>query len=129
MKTTRQFALITALILALVAPLAVPVMACALPHAHLSRAERACCRHMDTQCASSAAPKCESCCRKELPTAQNWNAAVQARSTSVQLNLNAANGLFSVPFALQPVNPFDHSQWSGITLPQSPPSAISVLRI
>ncbi len=42
MRMVRQFALMPAVLL----PLLAPTMVCALPSAHLSSAERACCQQM-----------------------------------------------------------------------------------
>jgi hypothetical protein len=121
----RQFALMLAVLL----PLVAPAMACALPNAHLSRAEHACCKQMRSECGSMTMPASHGCCYKEVPTADNWNAAVQMQSANVQINLAAIAGLPPAMILPLPVPAPDHEQWPGSTLPQSPPSAISVLRI
>lgn len=118
--------------LAVLLPLLAPTMACALPNAHLSPAERACCkqmRQMGGECGGMAMPASQDCCHKQVPTITNWNAAVQYGYTNIQIDLAAIAELppailppFSVAMAADP-------QWPGSTLPQSPPSLVSVLRI
>jgi len=125
MKAIRQFALMLAVVL----PLLVPTMACALPNAHLSAAERACCKQMRGECGGMAMPASHGCCHKEVPTADHWNAAVQMQSVNVQINLDAIAGLPPVLILPFPVSASDCEQSPQSTLPQSPPPAISVLRI
>lgn len=126
MKAMRQFALMLAVLL----PLLVPVMACTLPSAHMSATENACCRQMKGQCGSMAMPASHGCCHKEVPTASHWNAAVQANSTNIQINFSTIAGLpSSAIFTPLPVVLSKDTQRSGSTLPQSPPTAISILRI
>lgn len=125
MKVVRQFALI----LAVVFPLLAPTMACALPSAHLSPAERACCRQMMGQCGSMAMPASHGCCQKEAPTADHWNAAVQIQSANIHIDFSAVAGLSPAILVPLPLVRSDYAQRPGSTLPQSPPPAIFVLRI
>jgi len=127
MKVVRQFALI--LVLAILLPLVAPAMVCAFPRANLTPVERACCKQMKGQCGNMAMPASHGCCHMEIPTVSLWNTAVQVKSASVQIDLSAVAG--HSPAILVPVRVAlaDYSQQPGSTLPQSPPSAISVLRI
>ena len=125
MKAVRQFALMLTVIL----PLLAPTMLCALPNAQLSPAERACCKQMRGKCGGMDMPVSHGCCHKELPTIAHWNAAVQMQSATVQINLFAVAGLPPAILVPLPLVKADYAQWPGSTLPQSPPPAISVLRI
>ena len=125
MKAVRQFALMLAILL----PLVAPAMACALPNSDLTPIERACCKQMKGQCGSMAMPASHGCCHKEVPTASHWNAAVQVKAANLQIDLSTVAGLspaILVPFH---VVQSDYAPWHGNTPPQSPPSAISILRI
>jgi hypothetical protein len=124
MKAVRHFALM----LAILWPMLAPAMACALPNAHLSPAERACCTQMKDQCGSMAMPASHGCCHKEAPTAGQWNATVQVNHADIQINLSANAELHPVNLLPIPVA-ISGAQYLGSTLPQSPPSSISVLRI
>jgi hypothetical protein len=125
MKAVRQFALMLAVLL----PLLAPTMVCALPNAHLNPAERACCRQMMGQCGSMAMPASHGCCQKEVPTADHWNAAVQIQSANIHIDLSAVAGLSPTILVPLPLVRSNYAQRPGSTLPQSPPPAISVLRI
>lgn len=125
MKVLRQLALMLVVVL----PLMIPTMVCALPNAHLSPAERACCRHMSGQCESGAMTSCQGCCQPQVPTADNWNAAVQSNSANHQVAVSAVAEFHSVVILLLPVILSDNLQSLRTTLPQSPPSTISVLRL
>src|SRR5262245_32117522 len=50
--------------------LGVPVMACLVPGADLSEAEKACCRQMANQCGHDQVPSSHSCCRPASATEQ-----------------------------------------------------------
>jgi len=61
---TRAFALLTIALLWAVTP----AMACVLPGATMTPAERECCHHMAEQCGSSMMPASHSCCKAHGPT-------------------------------------------------------------
>ncbi len=124
MKAVRQFALM----LAVLWPMLAPAMACALPSAHLSPAERACCKQMKDQCGSMAMPASHGCCHKEVSSASQWGATVQVNPATVQIDLAAVAELRTAGLLPVPVAIFS-AQRPESTLPQSPPSAISILRI
>jgi RsiW-degrading membrane proteinase PrsW (M82 family) len=61
---TRAFALLTIALLWAITP----AMACVLPGATMTPAERECCHHMAEQCGSSMMPASHSCCKAQGPT-------------------------------------------------------------
>ena len=61
---TRAFALLTVAVLWAITP----AMACVLPGATMTPAERECCHHMAEQCGSSMMPASHSCCKAQGPT-------------------------------------------------------------
>jgi hypothetical protein len=61
---TRAFALLTIALLWAITP----AMACVLPGATMTPAERECCHHMAEQCESSMMPASHSCCKAQGPT-------------------------------------------------------------
>lgn len=125
MKALRQVALTLTVIL----PLIAPAMACAIPNAHLTPAERACCKQMRGECGNMAMPASHGCCQMEAPTTANWNAPVQVSPANVLGDLTAISILPS------DILPHLQAAASGLEsrpaslLPQSPPSAVSILRI
>jgi hypothetical protein len=74
-------------------------------------------------------PASHGCCQKEMPTVNHWNAMVQVQSSNVQIDLAAIAGLPPAILVTLPVSASDPAQWPASTLPQSPPPAISILRI
>ena len=60
----RAFALLTIALLWAITP----AMACVLPGATITPAERECCHHMAEQCGSSMMPASHSCCKAQGPT-------------------------------------------------------------
>jgi hypothetical protein len=61
---TRAFALLAIALLWAVTP----AMACVLPGATMTPAERECCHHMAEQCGSTMMPASHSCCKAQGPT-------------------------------------------------------------
>lgn len=124
MKVIRQFALIVAVLL----PLVAPAMACVVPGANLTPAERACCKQMASQCGHMEMPAAHGCCQKEAPITAQWNVA--------QLPSGHGCGYLNTTADLPPIArlqiasglPVNVTQRS-LTLPQSPPAIISALRI
>jgi len=125
MKVVRQFVLM----LAVLVPLLAPVMACALPNANVSPAENTCCQQMQGQCGNMDMPTSHNCCHKEVPAVAHWNAAIPLKPANIQIDLTITAGLTRAILVPLPAVSSDRVQWIGSTLPQSPPSAISILRI
>lgn len=124
MKAFRQFALIYTICLSLIAP----AMACAIPSAHLTSAERACCRQMKTQCGNMNMPASHGCCHKDLPTSGYLSAIPTSITHNAALQVVASGVLPVIQFpdlvvAREPVSRHESA------LPQSPPASISILRI
>jgi hypothetical protein len=69
----RAFVLLTIALLWAITP----AMACVLPGATMTPAERECCHHMAEQCGSSMMPASHSCCKAQGPTN---NILLQAQS-------------------------------------------------
>jgi hypothetical protein len=101
-----------------------PAMACLIPDADMTEAERDCCKHMAQQCGSMNMPSSHSCCQKEVSRPNSMLAA-----TSAQLMAPALSGAIvsepPQPLAITP-------QFSSFELappPESPPGISSILRI
>jgi len=124
MKAIRQFALIAAVLL----PLIAPAMACVLPGSHLTPAERACCKQMASQCGHMQMPMTHGCCQKDVPAANQWTVA-QIQSVHAYTGLSVATGLPVIGVLQIPSGLPGNVAQPGITLPQSPPVSNSVLRI
>jgi hypothetical protein len=112
-----------ALVLLLVWSL-VPVMACTLPDAQMTPAERACCVQMQRNCGGMDMPASHPCCQKQVRTEQS--AVVQkGQRTSQPIVIQIVPGM---QIAL-PVSPMREQHALNVSPPQSPPSAITILRI
>ena len=79
MMAMRQFAKFGVLFLVLLIGGA-PLMACTLPSAILTPAERACCRQMASQCGGEQMPASHSCCKSIAPPFQ-----IPISKSSIQL--------------------------------------------
>lgn len=124
MKLVRQFALMLAVLL----PMIAPAMACALPDAHLTAAEQTCCKQMKGGCDSMPMPASHGCCHREIPATGHLS-AVQTKLAHIQFALGAISGSSSAALLPAPSTVSNRAAAPGITLPQSPPSAISILRV
>jgi len=115
-------------LLALLVGVLVPAMACALPGAVLSPAERACCVQMQGHCGSMNMPASHSCCHKRMPAARGSNAAFTP-AAHFDLTAHAATALAAAVLLPRP----ETSQNSAVSyewaVPHSPPSRTSILRI
>jgi len=109
--------------------LATPIMACVIPAATMSAAERDCCKRMGPECGKGMA-KSHSCCQTE--TVPNHLPAIKSSSdvNSSHLALVLAHALPPIPIVTtmpesgsSPWAPDIHSP------PVSPPVTISILRI
>jgi hypothetical protein len=124
MKTVGHFGLMLALLMSFIAP----AMACSIPDAHLTVSERACCLQMKRQCGNMAMPASHGCCHKEVPASGHSNVAY-IKSVNPQITVAA---VFAFPPAISlpvPVTISDTPEWNDSTLLQSPPRAVSILRI
>lgn len=123
MKAVRHFALIFAVCL----PLLAPAMACSLPGARMTPSEMACCKHMAAECGSAAMPVTHGCCHKDLPVLGHFN-GVPTNGTHLAITANAGASEVAPAVQLVSLNP-SFAQRLEASPPQSPPAAISVLRI
>lgn len=123
MKAVRHFALIFAVCL----PLVAPAMACSLPGARMTPAEMACCKHMAAECGNAAMPVAHGCCHKDLPVLGHFN-GVPTNGTHPAITANAGPSEVAPAVQLVSLNP-SSAQRLEASPPQSPPAAISVLRI
>ncbi len=122
----RSFRQLGALILLLVTCLA-PAMACMVPGVEMSTQERACCRTMKNQCGQMGMPTSHGCCQKALPTAQDNALATKTEALSPV----AITAMWLTAYAVLPppsvvVGWVAHPEYSP---PESPPIAVSILRI
>ncbi len=120
----RQFALIVAVLL----PLVAPAMACVVPGANLTSAERACCKQMASKCGHMEMPSAQDCCQKEAPLTTQWNVA-QLPTTHASARLSASADLLLDASLLLPSRLPGEVWQHSLALPQSPPVVISILRI
>jgi hypothetical protein len=123
MRVLRQLG---ALVLLLVTTVA-PAMACVVPDAQMTAAERACCRMMKDQCGQMAMPASHGCCQK---TPQSVYINAPAAKTLTVHQVTAAPFWLTASELLNPnaivARGVDRPEYS---LPKSPPSVVSVLRI
>ena len=123
MKGFRQFGVLILLLVSCVAP----VMACMVPDAQMNAQERACCRTMSNQCGQAEMPASHGCCQKTPPSVHD-NALdtkpVTFHPVVVPVIWLAAPELVNPTSAV--AGWVEHVDYS---LPKSPPSAISILRI
>ena len=108
---------------------ALPAMACAIPGAAMTAAERNCCKRMANQCGHSGMAKSHGCC--EIQTAPNDFHALKASFTQVDHSLI---DLHAQPVALQTIADSQLIFTTNTSFPtHSPPglvsSATTVLRI
>ena len=110
--------------------LATPIMACLIPAASMTAAERDCCKRMAGECGKAGMPQSHPCC--QTTTVPAHFAAIKSSSdvNSVQLAVAFTYALphtFTTPTLQEP----DSVPWAADihSPPVSPPSSISVLRI
>ena len=122
MRALRQFGVLVLLL----ASSLTPAMACMLPGAQMSTAERACCRMMQNQCEQMDMPASHGCCQKTPPNI--YDNALDAKA--VALHPVASSVVWLASSELNPTTfvtwRIEHRDYSP---PKSPPSTISILRI
>lgn len=123
MRILRQ---IGALVLLLSTGLS-PAMACMVPGALMTTEERACCRMMQNQCGEMEMPASHGCCQKA--PANLYDTALNA--SAVVLHLPAASVIWLDASALftPKASIAGWTEHRDYSLPQSPPSTVSILRI
>lgn len=104
-----------------------PAVACMLPGAQMTPEERACCRLMHDQCGQMEMPASQGCCQKTPPNV--YDSARDTKETALHpvaipvIWVTSSELLNPAPLVAGSVDHHDYSP------PQSPPSAISILRI
>jgi len=119
-KIVRQLAIVLLLI---ILP-GLPAMACLIPGAEMTEAERECCKHMAQQCGSMNMPSSHSCCQKEVSRPTSMLGATFAQLIAPTLS-GAVVGELPQPHIVA-------SEFSLFELrppPESPPGTSSILRI
>ena len=103
-----------------------PAIACVLPGATLTPAERECCHHMAEQCGQTAMPASHSCC-------QTWShhsdALPQATASVPTRHLTLAVVTAQATFVLPVMTPERLAIYLHSPPPDSDSSSISILRI
>ena len=110
--------------------LATPIMACLVPAAAMTAAERDCCKRMAQECGNKGMPQSHSCC--QTTTVPDHLAAIKSSS-----DVNSQHPTLFVAYAIHPAPTIATVSESGSSTwavdihspPVSPPVAISVLRI
>jgi hypothetical protein len=122
----RAFRQLGALSLLLVTCLA-PAMACMVPGAEMSTQERACCRTMKNQCGQMGMPASHGCCQKAPPSVHDNALTTKTVARSpVAITAIWLTAYEVLPPASVVVGWVRHPDYSP---PESPPPAISILRI
>lgn len=119
-KIMRQLASV----LLLIVLFGLPAMACLMPGAEMTEAERNCCKHMARQCGSMNMTSSHSCCQKEV---SRPNSMLGATFTQV-----IAPALSGAIFSELPQPLVFAPQFSSFELhspSESPPGTSSILRI
>jgi hypothetical protein len=110
--------------------LAMPVMACLVPAAAMTAAERDCCKRMAQECGNKGVGQSHSCC--QTTTVPDHLAAIKSSSDLNLRNLTLilVHAIPRMP-GIETVPEFDSSPWAADihSPPVSPHLAISVLRI
>ncbi len=109
---------------------ALPVMACAVPDAAMTAAERACCKKMAQQCGQAGMAKSHPCCQSTA-TPADFHAL---KAPSSQLNHVSLVLFHALPLTSQADAYFSLARWSSrISCTHSPPglesTTTTVLRI
>jgi hypothetical protein len=122
-STVNRSRQLGALVLLLVWSL-VPTMACMLPDAQMTPVERACCIQMQRNCSGMDMPASHPCCQKQLRTEQS--AVVQKSQYGPQ---PIVTGIVSGTQMALRVSLSRERHAQTVSPPQSPPSAVAILRI
>ena len=123
MRVIRQFGVLVLLLVSCLAP----AMACMVPDAAMSTQERACCRMMKNQCGQMEMPASHGCCQKTPPSVRDN--ALDTKAVTFHPVVVPVIWL-AVAELVNPVSAVaDWVERPDYSLPKSPPSTISILRI
>jgi hypothetical protein len=123
MNRLGQLGIVWVVFLSLLAP----AMACAVPNAPMTAQEHACCRQMKGMCESAGMPASHSCCHKD--TQANHLQVAHPGQLAFQHAVTVADIPPSPVLCIAPPLTFEQIAQPKHSLPVSPPTAISVLRI
>jgi hypothetical protein len=102
---------------------ALPVMACAVPNAAMTPAERECCKKMAGRCGDMGMAKSHPCCQSTA-TPADFHAL---KTASSQLHHVSLVLFHSLPFTSQAAGYFSLAQWSSqVSCTHSPPGLDSI---
>ena len=101
-----------------------PAMACLIPDAEMTAAERECCKQMAQQCGSMDMPSSHSCCQKEISRPNSM-----LRTSFAQLIAPVLSGAVFTELPRPDVVASEFSSFELDPLPESPPGTASILRI
>jgi hypothetical protein len=123
MRVIRQFGVLVLLLVSCLAP----AMACMAPDAQMDTEERACCRMMKNQCGQMEMPASHGCCQKTPPSVRDN--ALDTKAVTLHPVVVPVIWL-AVAELVNPVSAVaDWVDRPDYSLPKSPPSTISILRI
>jgi hypothetical protein len=123
MRVLRQLGVLLLLLVSCLAP----AMACMVPDAQMSAQERACCRIMKDQCGQMEMPASHGCCHKTSPGVRDN--ALDNKTITFHPAVVAVIWLSAYELVNPPLAAAEWVESPGYSPPQSPPSAISILRI
>ncbi len=102
----------------------VPAMACTLPDAQMTPAERACCVQMQRNCGGMDTPASHPCCQKQVRTEQNAVVQKVQRAAHPIVMQIAPGAQMAIPVSLP-----RGRRTLNVSPPLSPPSTVTILRI
>ena len=110
--------------------LATPIMACLVPAAAMTQAERDCCKRMAHDCGNGGMMKSHSCCQSTTIPSNLATIKSSFDSSSIHLGLVFARALPPI-LRVATIPKVPSSPWAADihSPPVSPPASISVLRI
>jgi hypothetical protein len=110
--------------LLLVVLFGLPAMACLIPGAEMTEAERDCCKHMAQQCGSMNMPSSHSCCQKEVSRLNSMLGTSLAQLVAPALTVAVVSELPQAHVISPAFSSFEFHP-----PPESPPGTASILRI
>ena len=123
MKAARQLGIVILLLVSYLTP----AMACMVSNVQMNAEERACCRAMKNQCEQMGMQPSHGCCQKT--TQSSRDNALDTKATTYHPVVVAAVWLTISDWSHATSVAVGWLEHPGYSPPQSPPNAISVLRI
>jgi hypothetical protein len=123
MKAARQFGIVILLLVSYLTP----AMACMVSDVQMNAEERACCQVMKNQCEQTEMPASHGCCQK-TPLSAHDN-ALDTKAVTYHTVAVTTVWLTASEWLNQILTVAGWVEFADYSLPQSPPTSISVLRI